>query len=324
MRIKTNAIVIKKYFLLLFCLLCSLPARSETVAKDKTDSLEAEKTQLIRQWEMPFVHLKSLQLSVKDFVTQENGKPVARRMILSGTFSYDDPKFLDDVIVKADDYTRTWSKGDQEAKASYDGYYYYNSSTGYQESKVPIVMRAKDMDETWPPVTLNPLALTFWFVLNGTDAANFKSLTNPRTWDAFAERVTDFQKNPETGEITFGCKSYNAKNKVTHTYEIKAVMVDGMYFPVSVKDFTREDKTIYSESVISQTIDTKSTFGLPVPAQIKSSVYEKGILISEITSETDVASLQINKPVDDAIFNLAPPGVKILDIPVLSLKEDER
>ena len=308
----------KKYFLLLCSFAFAAIAQADTTTN--TDLLEATKTQMVRQWEMPFVHLKSLELSAKNFVTNESGKAVERRLAIQGTFAYDDPKYLDDVTVVQDDYTRRWSKGNVEAENAFDGSYYYEYLPSNEEEK-DFVQRAHDMDETWLPVTINPLSLLFDFVINGTQAKNFDALTNPRTWDEFEKRITDFKIDPQSGDITFSCQSRNPENKVTLSYAVKASKIDGIYFPVSVKTFTQEDKTTYSEYVVLKTKEAdKSTFAIPFPLQIKTSGYDKGVLTMENIMEVDVASLKINQPVNDAIFTVSAKGGKIIDIPILSLK----
>ena len=308
----------KKYFLLLCCFGFFATAQADPASS--IDSLEAAKTQMVRQWEMPFVHLKTLQFAVNDFVTFENGKTIKQRLTHYGTFVYDDPKFLDGVTIVADDYTRRWSEGDQENKFIYDGNYYC-FIFGPKGKDTFSGMRAKDIDETWPPVTINPFSLLFDFVINGTQAKNFDALTNPRTWDEFEKRITDFKIDLQSGDITFSCQSRNPENEVTFSYEVKASQIEGIYFPVSVKTFTREDKTIYSEYVVLKTKEAdKSTFALPFPLQIKTSGYDKGVLTIENLTEVDAASLKINQPVNDAIFTVSAKGGRIIDTPILSLK----
>jgi len=310
----------KKYFLLLCCFAFAAIAQADTATN--TDLLETTKTQMVRQWEMPFVHLKSLQFSVNDFVTFENGKTIKQRLIHYGTFVYDDPKFLDGVTIVANDYTRRFSEGDQENKFTYDGNYYC-FIFGPKGKDTFSGMRAKDMDETWPPVTINPLSLLFDFVINGTQAKNFDALTNPRTWDEFEKRITDFQEDPQSGDITFSCQSRNPENEVALSYEVKASKIDGIYFPVFVKTFTQKDKTSYNEYVVLKTKEVdKSAFALPFPVQIKTAGYDRGVLTMENITEVDVASMKINQPVNDAIFTVSAKGGKIIDVPILSLKSN--
>jgi len=54
--------------------------------------------------------------------------------------------------------------------------------------------------------------------------------------------------------------------------------------------------------------------------QIKNSVYDKNVLVSEIMSEVDNATLKINQPVDDSVFPVSANGGKMIDVPILSLK----
>jgi hypothetical protein len=274
---------------------------------------EDVKEQMIEQWKQDFKQLKSMKLSAKVYKISTDGKE--KHLFVEGSFVYDAPMFLDDIILAG--------KQNANSKRAYDGKYFYAYTSGKAFAHLrpadhpqSALIRAMKADLSRPVNTLNPLYDIFEFALPDGDNT-FSALSKPETWDNLKNRIVGFKSNPD-GSYLFRYRRKLQPDGSQPGYAVTVVSKNGVFVPASINETQPPQDVINVIKVVEYSAVDKSAFPLPIPLKLSVQPITNGVSHGQTETVIDKKSLQVNSSIDKRIFTLHPKNpTELIDVKIL-------